>query len=119
MSVGVEPVYTRHLSNGYKNSVTAERKREYIRERRKDPAFLEHQRKHRREYMRERRKDPAYLERQRKRRREYMRALRKDPMYTMRQNQLQRERYQNDPVFAERLREGQRKRRRESRRKHC
>ncbi len=72
----------------------------------------------RREYMRERRKDPVFLERHRKRRREYMRALRKDPMYTMRQNQRKRERYRNDPEFAERLREGQRKRRRESRRKH-
>ncbi|MBO9484205.1 hypothetical protein [Salinisphaera sp. G21_0] len=90
-----------------------ERRRNYQRERRKDPAFAERERQYHREYKRERYKDPAFSERQRVYNREYKRERYKDPAFAERQREYhreyKRERYK-DPAFAERERERQRKR---------
>ncbi|MBO9496841.1 hypothetical protein J7438_22535 [Thalassotalea sp. G20_0] len=110
------------------------RRRERRRERCKDPAFLERQRKYQREYRRERRKDPAFAERERKRKKEryqtdpafaeherkYHREYHKeryktDPAFADRERERLRERYKTDLAFAERQREYQREYQRERR----
>ncbi|MBO9482338.1 hypothetical protein [Salinisphaera sp. G21_0] len=93
-----------------------ERKREYRRKCRKDPAFAERQRQYQREYQRERRKDPAFAERQRQYQREYQKKRRKDPAFAERQKQYQTEykrELRKDPAFAERERKLDRERQRE------
>ncbi|WP_422490580.1 hypothetical protein [Endozoicomonas sp. ALE010] len=64
-----------------------------------------------RKRQRELRKDPAYVERERERRRERYQT---DPVYAERirerERERQRERYQTDPAYAERKRENERKR---------
>ena len=89
-----------------------QRRREYKRERRKDPVYAERERVRQRERKRERyQTDPAYAERERKRQRERQRKrYRTDPAYAERQKELQRERYRTKPDYAERQRERKRKR---------
>ena len=85
-----------------------ERQREFHREYRKNPAFVERERQRKREY----RKNPAYAERERQRKKEY----RKNPAYVEREKQRLRERRRElgkNPAFLERERERKRKRRRE------
>ncbi len=64
-----------------------------------------------RKRQRELRKDPAYVERERERRRERYQT---DPVYAERirerERERQMERYQTDPAYAERKRENERKR---------
>ena len=83
-----------------------ERQRERNRERRKDPAYVKHERDQQRERYKT---DPAYAERQR----EHQRALRKDPAYAKRERERQRERkreLRRDPAYLERENERRRER---------
>ncbi len=68
-------------------------------EHRKDPAYMQQLRKRQREWVRERRKDPAFLERQR----EQAKERRKDPAYAERKRKRARE-YRKDPANVERQR---------------
>lgn len=79
----------RKRERGGWNADPARREREL----KQDPA---HRRK--REWMRERRRDPAYLERERNRNRERMRKLRQDPAYRERERRGERERSQEPPA---------------------
>ena len=79
-NLGNEYVLTPQEQTADNKDSRLERKRERQRERRKNPAYAERERKRQREY----RKNPAYTERERRRRRVQ-----------------ERERYQNDPVYAE------------------
>lgn len=94
-----------------------ERQREYYhnnpnyaqrqRARKKSPAYLALER----ERYRKRCKDPAYAEKQRERFRNYQRErYQNDPDYAEYRRKIQRKRYMNNPDFAERQREYQRKR---------
>lgn len=85
-----------------------ERNRDYQRERyQNDPVYAERERErkrdYQRDYQRERYKNPDYLKRQR----DYQRERRKNPDYLEHQRKClresQRERYQNDPSYAEGL----------------
>ena len=85
-------------------SLRAERRRERYRN---DPVFAERIR----EYQRNRRKNPAYAERQRKRQRELHRErYRTDPTYVEHRKACCRERYNTDPAYAERRRAQNRER---------
>ena len=103
-----------------------ERRREHQRELRKDPAYVERERKRKREWEKKRcQTDPDYIKRQNERKRE---RYRNDLALAERHRKRQRERYRNDPAFAERERERQRVRRkdlayakhqRECKKQHC
>ncbi|WP_257283694.1 hypothetical protein [Endozoicomonas sp. SESOKO1] len=78
-------------------------------------SIIEREREHKRNQMRERRKDPVYAERQRKRdRNRYQNdpdfAERKRKLNRKRNRERRRERYQNDPDFAERIKAYRRER---------
>ena len=89
-----------------------ERRREHQRELRKDPAYVERERKRKREWEKKRcQTDPDYIKRQNERKREWERKrCQTDPDYIKRQNERKRERYRNDLALAERHRKRQRER---------
>ena len=75
------------------------RKREWMRKRREDPAYLERERKRNRERHHQRMADPAY--------RECRRKLREDPAYRERERERERKRNSKlraDPAYLERER---------------
>ena len=82
----------------------AERKREG---QQNDPAIAKHESERKTKSSRERRKDPVYAKRERERRRELeMEHCRNDPTYAerkrKRKRELERKRYHNNPEYAER-----------------
>ncbi|WP_257284654.1 hypothetical protein [Endozoicomonas sp. SESOKO1] len=101
----------RDLCKDPASELKRKRKRERIRELRKNPAYAERARKRSREYQRELCKDPAFLKRKRARQRE---CYHNSPDFAERKKKYSREhfreRYQNDPDFAERKKKHNRER---------
>ena len=108
-----------------KNPAYIEREKERYQN---DPDFAERQRKRQKERQREYRKNPAFLKSERERQREYrkntaIKERRREyakkriitPAAKERERERQRQRYQNDPVFAEHRRELQRELRKKAR----